>query len=202
MLGLIIFIFQVSAGDNAVLAEGTEVGSKIVLENTRFEETQQVKWGTRIFKFGDRLRIEETFSNSEEVAEVIIWDGKQCRLLMPNNKIQVIPPIRNGIEFIGFKDDVKDVQEEKTKWITDKATKLPVKKETQTGITEYKDYVLIENFGYFPNVIEEYENGKISQRTELKGMDKKLELSPKLFDYRNVEFSKEAIELAKKHNFE
>ena len=80
----------------------------------------------------------------------------------------------------------------------DKVNGIPLKKKSSLGVTQYKDYVLIENFGFFPSIIERYEKGKLDLRTELKHTDKKLELSNNLFNSQSVEFSEEAKELAKK----
>ena len=194
MIGFIIFILQSPIEGAVALPIGSEFGVKITLENTVFEEGKEVKWETRITKLGEKLRIDETFPNSEEIGQVIIWDGKQCRLFIPDHKPQTIPPIRNGLEFLGFNEGVK---EEGVKWEVDKVNKVPLKKEMADGITQYKDYVMIEYFGFFPSMIERHEKGKLDLRTELKHTDKKLELSGNLFNSQSVEFSEEAKKLAK-----
>jgi len=169
-----------------------EEGVKITLENTRFEDGKTEKWETRIMKLENKLRIEDTYPGTEEVCEVIIWDGKQCRLFIPNHKPQIIPPIRNGLEFIGFKEKVK---EKGVKWEID-AKQLPLKKETRHGITTYEEWTKIKNFGYFPAKIEKYGSPRNRDRErtlqrELKNVDDEAELSNELFDPRLIEFSEE-----------
>jgi hypothetical protein len=146
-------------------------------------------------KLGDKLRIEETFPGSEEMREVIIWDGKECKLFAPHHEPQVIPPVRNALEFLGFKPEVK---EKNVKWDIDRVNKVPVKKSTDYGVTNYEEYLLIEGFGQFPKVIEKYKGSKLTLRRELIHTEKRLGLTGALFDSQKVEFSEEARELAKK----
>lgn len=196
MLGFISLLFALQSipHEGTIARIATNEGVLITLENTRFEDGKNIQWETRIMKLGNKLRIEETLLNSEEVGRVIIWDGKQCRLFMPNHKPQLIPPIRNGLEFLGFRGKIK---EKGVKWEID-AEKLPLKKETKHGLTKYEDYMQIEKFGYFPKKIEGYKDRELKMCTELKNVEDEAELSNTLFDHRFVEFSEEAKKLARK----
>jgi len=184
-------------------------GIKIVFETTRFENGKTTTWETTIMKLGKKLRIEETFPDSKkevapQIGEVIIWDGKECWLFTPLGKPQQIPPIRNGLEFLGFKgkEARPQVEEKGVKWDIDKANNVPLKKETSLGTTEYKDYTIIEGFGYFPSVIEKYSEGNLDMRTVVKNIDEEAELRGELFEPRKVLFSEKAKEEAKKYHFE
>lgn len=195
MLSYLIFVlFQVSPKEEAKLLEDLEFGIKILLENITLEKEKQIGWETRIIKLGERLRIEETFPNSNEVGKVIVWNGKECKLFIPNRQPQPISPVRNGLEFIGFRGEYK----EGIKWKVDKVSKLPVEMRIEDEIIYYKDYTMIENFGNFPTKIEHYVERKLVRRTKLKHLDKKVELRNELFDFNEVEFSDKAKELAKK----
>ncbi|MCK4306948.1 hypothetical protein KAW50_01830 [candidate division WOR-3 bacterium] len=195
MLGFISLLFALQSipHEGAVARIAPSEGVLITLENTKFKDGKSIQGETRIMKLGDKLRIERTFPGSEEISQVIIWDGKQCRLFMPNHKPQLIPPIRDGLEFIGFKGKVKD---EKITWEID-ANKLPLKKETRHEVTKYEDYMQIESFGSFPAKIERYRDNRLEGYTELKNVDDEAELSNKLFDPRLVEFTEEAKKLMK-----
>lgn len=194
MLGFISLLFVLQAiPHEGMVARIAPEGVLITLENTRFEGNKTTQWETRIMKLGNKLRIENTYPGIGEVCEVIIWDGKQCRLFMPNHKPQQIPPIRDGLEFLGFKEGVK---EKSVKWEID-AEKLPLKKETRHGVTKYNDYMKIEGFGHFPAKIEKYRDKKLVMNTELKNVDDDVELSDELFDPTLIEFSEEVKKLYK-----
>ncbi len=189
----LLFVLQATLKEDIILSGISKEGVRIILENTRFEGNKTIQWETRIMKLGDKLRIENTYPEIGEVCEVIIWDGKKCMIFIPNHKPQEIPPVRDGLEFLGFTGKVK---ENGVKWEID-ANKLPLKKETRHEVTKYNDYTKIEGFGYFPAKIEKYRGNKLIMNTGFKVADDEAELSAKLFDPELVEFSAEVKKMYK-----
>ncbi|MBI4721400.1 MAG: hypothetical protein HY769_00065 [Candidatus Stahlbacteria bacterium] len=194
-LFIICLILQTGSGTKSVEIDEQKFGVKLTLETTVYEEGEEIKREIKIVKLGEKLRIDETFPNSEEIGQVVIWNGKECKLFLPNHNPQLTTPIRNGMDFIGFREDVK---EKGVKWEIDNVTRLPSRKETAHEITQFKDYVMIEGFGLFPNVIERYEAQKLLLHTELKHTDKEIDISPNVFDIESVKFSEAAKKLADK----
>ncbi|MDI6840086.1 MAG: hypothetical protein QMD71_04410 [bacterium] len=188
------FIILFIVSQLAVAKEGVKIG----LETTIFGPSPII-YETTIMKKGNKLRIDETLPNSEEIGSVVIWDGKECLLFTPNKKPQSISPIKDGLDFIGFSSEFKTKGE---LWDIDKVTGLPVKKTTSVGDTYYKDYTQIHNFGALPTLIEEYSKDRLDRRTVVKYVDDEVELRAELFDLHKVKFTEKAKKEAKKLNFE
>ena len=175
-------------------------GAKFSLETTIFGD-ENIIFGTTIMQKDNKIRIEETLPNSEEIGVIIISDSKECWHIPAVGKISTMPPIKSALEVIGIE------QEALKKDIGIKAKEIPatkaLKKEVAQEIVSYKEYMETEELGSLPRVVEIYDlNNKLQKRTQILNLQENLNLSEELFNKNAVKFSDKAKEIAKKKHFE
>ena len=183
-----------------ILALSRLGGMKFSLETTIFGE-ENLMFRTTIMQKGEKIRVEETLPNSEEIGLVLISDSKECWYIPAVGKVSQIPPIKSALEVIGIE------QEALKKDIGIKAKEIPatkaLKKEVAQEIVRYKEYMETEEMGQLPKVIEVYDlKDKLQKRTVILNLEEDLNLSDELFDKNKVTFSDKAKEIAKKSHFE
>lgn len=190
--GVVSFIILVSlfTGVNIFAAEGKSIAVEIkrsdgtILKNVLMQE-------------GDKIRLEETLPNSDEIGNVIISDGKECWHIPVIGKIQKYPPIKDALELIGIKKEM--IKKEDKGKIDNRIRKVAKTK----GTIQYKKFMETEDFGWLPGLIETYDSTQTLQSTTIiTDVKEDRQLSDDLFNYRKVNFSTKAKEMAKKMYFE
>jgi len=176
-------------------------GVKFSLETTFFGE-ESIVIGTTIMQKGEKIRIEETLPNSNEIGSVVISDGEKTWHIFAEGKIAETSLIRNAFEAMGINGNVIK-QDIGKKSVTEIPEAKVIKQKSRGEVINYKDYITTESMGQIPGVIEIYDsNGKLQKQTAIKNIDEGMSFSSKLFDKNAVDFSYNAKESAKKKHFE
>ncbi|MFA5031399.1 MAG: hypothetical protein WC614_00115 [bacterium] len=157
--------------------------------------SDNIVYKTFIKQENNRIRIEETLPNSEEIGLVMISDEKECWYIPAFGKMQKMPPIKDALEVVGIKMEKGKTQIK----LGDKIEKASSNKE----IISYKNYIETDDLGWIPKTIEKYDStNTLQSTTEVKDVKEGIDISDNMFNYKNVKFSYKVQEMAKKLHFE
>ncbi|MDD2891169.1 MAG: hypothetical protein PHE49_11125 [bacterium] len=177
-----------SAGERTVLSLETKL-------YTPNQSSTSVVYKTSVMQKDNKIRIEETLPNSEEIGLVIISDGKECWYIPATGKMQKMPPIKDALEAVGIKREKGKTQIK----LENKTEKIHSNKE----VISYKNYIETDDFGWIPKTIEKYDStNTLQSTTEVKDVKEETDISDNMFNYKNVKFSYKVQEMSKKLHFE
>ncbi|MDD5529146.1 MAG: hypothetical protein PHX21_03870 [bacterium] len=190
ILGIFIFMPLVcfSAGEGNIISLETKLYSP-------HQSSNSVVYKTFVMQKGNKIRIEETLPNSEEIGLVMISDGKECWYIPASGKMQKMPLIKDALEAIGIKREKGKTQIK----LENKTEKISLNKE----VISYKNYIETDDFGWIPKTTEKYDStNTLQSTTEVKDVKEEMDISDNMFNYKNVKFSYKVQEMAKKLHFE
>lgn len=148
-----------------------------------------------VMQKGNKIRVEETFPNSDEIGLVMISDEKECWYIPAAGNIQKMPPIKDVLEYVGIKKETNET--------AIKIDKRKIDLSSSKMKTNYKNYTETVGYGSIPRIVENYDASNVLQsRIELKSIEEETNISDYLFARENVKFSDKALEIAKKMHFE
>jgi len=201
-LPAVIFIFLPLVAVSEDITASSEVGIEMVMETTYHTGGDVTIGGKMVLKKqGNRVRMEELIEveGKERLTSVSIYDGQSTWTISSKGKkvdegfidypwaytLEEETGVESG-RLEGM--DVRIVDVAGGRLYLDPERDIIILDERGGCKTYYKDYSLVEDVGYIPNVIEEMDDrGNLVMKTEVTKMEYMKEFSDDIFDPDDVE---------------